>query len=398
VTEPDVVVVGAGIIGLAAARELLLRRPDRRVVVLDQEPEVGAHQSSHNSGVIHAGVYYQPGSLKARLCRTGAQELYEFCAEHGIATDRCGKLIIAASAEELPRLDAIEARARANGVPGLRRLRAEEIGELEPHATGAAALHSPHTGIVDFQAVARELADEVRARGGEIVLGCRVDGVVSTGSAVTIRHSGGALRPRTAIFCAGLSSDRLAVAAGAQADPRIIPFRGAFLRLAPHRRQLVRGLIYPVPDPRLPFLGVHLTRRIDGEVLLGPTALLVGARDAYRLTRVRLRDLAATLGWPGTWRMARRFWRVELNEVRLALSRTRFAAEAARYVPELSAEDMLPGPVGVRAQGLGRDGTLVDDFVVSRTGSAIHVRNAPSPAATSSLALARLIVDHAEAL
>lgn len=390
-------VVGAGILGLAVARELLARRPEAKVTVLEQAVTVGAHQTSHNSGVIHAGVYYLPGSLKAQLCVEGAARLYDYCERHGIDAPKIGKLIIATDASELPGLDELERRARANGVPGIRRLGAEEIRELEPHATGVAALHSPHTGIVDFRAVCERLADDVREAGGELRLGWRVDGVrEQNGTVRLLGPDGDAVEASAAVFCAGLWSDRLAVRAGASPDPRIVPFRGGYLRLRPERRELVRGLIYPVPDPALPFLGVHLTPHVGGEVLLGPSALLVGARDAYRLTRVRMRDVIDTLAWPGSWRMARRWWQTGLREIHLAASRRAFAAEAARYVPAVRPDDLLPAFAGVRAQTVGRDGRLIDDFVLSSTPRTVHVRNAPSPAATSSLALAERIVDTLE--
>jgi (S)-2-hydroxyglutarate dehydrogenase len=395
-TTCDLVVVGAGILGLAVAREALLRDPGLRVHVVEREERVGAHQTGHNSGVVHAGIYYAPGSLKARLCVEGARDLYAFCERHDVPVERCGKVIVALDDDEIPGLDALEWRGRQNGVPGLRRLDRRGLLELEPHAEGVAALHSPATGIVDFPAVARALAGEVIEHGGRITLGRAVTGVESRTGEVVLRTDGGDLAARHAVFCAGAWSDRLAVAAGASPDPRIVPFRGAYLRLRPERRDLVRSLIYPVPDPSLPFLGVHLTRHIDGDVLVGPTALMVGARDAYRLRRLRPADLGATLAWPGTWRMARRWWRTGLSEMGYAANRAAFVRAAQRYVPELDAADVLPGPSGIRAQALARDGALVDDFVISHTGRALHVRNAPSPAATSSLAIARLIADRAE--
>jgi 2-hydroxyglutarate dehydrogenase len=394
--ECDVAVVGAGILGLAVARELLLRRPGLSVRVLEKESEVGFHQTGHNSGVIHAGIYYAPGSLKARLCVEGARELYEFCEQSGVPAERCGKVIVALDESELPRLDELERRGRANGVPGLKRLTASEIEELEPHARGVAGLHSPATGVVDFADVARKLACDVEERGGLVAKGCAVEGVTPKQRRLAIRHSRGETSARQAVFCAGLWADRLAVAAGASPDPRIVPFRGAYLKLRPERRTLVRSLIYPVPDPALPFLGVHLSRHANGEVLIGPTALIAGARDAYELRRIRARDLAATLAWPGTRRLVGRFWRTGLTELRHALSRRSLAADAARYVPELEPGDVLPGFAGVRAQALARDGKLLDDFVFSRTERALHVRNAPSPAATSSLAIARLVADEVE--
>ena len=392
----DVAVVGGGIVGLATARELQRRDPGARIVVLEREATLGAHQSGANSGVAHAGIYYAPGSLKARLCVEGLRDLYAFCDEHGVAYERCGKVIVALDARELPRLDELERRGRANGVAGLRRLDAAALAEVEPHAAGVAALHSPQTGIVDFGGVVAALARQLHAGGATVATAAGVRAIARRDGRTVVTHARGELRARRAVTCAGAWSDRIAVAAGADPDPRIVPFRGGYLTLRPARRHLVRGLIYPVPDPRLPFLGVHLTRRIDGEVLLGPTALLVGARDAYTLTRVRARDVRDTLAWPGTWRLVRRFWRTGAAELRLAASRRAFAAACARYVPALTAADVLPGPAGVRAQAVGRDGALVDDFLVAEAGGAVHVRNAPSPAATSSLALARRIADRVQ--
>jgi L-2-hydroxyglutarate oxidase len=396
--ECDIVVVGAGIVGLAAARELVLRHDGLRVVVLERESRIAAHQSGRTSGVIHAGVYYRPGSLKARLCVAGARELYSYCEEHGIRTLRNGKVIVATVEDELAALDELERRGRENEVPGLRRIGPDELCEIEPHATGIAALHSPETGVVDFAQVAASFAAELEQRGGRVATGCAAGSLSPEGGSIAIAHTAGTVRAAAAICCAGAWSDRLATACGAPAEPRIVPFRGAYLRLRPERRGLVRGNIYPVPDPDLPFLGMHLTRRIDGEVLVGPSALLVGARDAYRLERVSPRDLADTLSWPGTWRLLRHHWRTAVGELGPAASRKAFVGELRRFVPELRAADVRPGPAGVRAQAVARDGSLLDDFVVHRTERAVHVRNAPSPAATSSLALARLIADEAEGL
>lgn len=393
----DTIVVGGGILGLAVAREILARRPGERVLVVEREAAPAAHQSSHNSGVIHGGIYYPPGSLKARLCVQGAARMYAYCEANAIEVRRTGKLIVALRPDELPALEALERRAHANGVAGVRRLDSDGLRAIEPHAAGIAALHAPGTGIVDFGAVCRRLAVDVSAAGGELRCGWAVSGVSAAGGAVTLRSAtGDEIRAARAVFCAGLWSDRLAVLAGADRDPQIVPFRGAYLQLRPARRGLVRGLIYPVPDPRLPFLGVHLTVRIDGAVLVGPSALLAGARDAYDLRTLRAADLRDTLAWPGTWRMARRWWRTGLSEARLAASHSTFAAAAARYVPELAPGDLVPAFAGVRAQAVARDGRLVDDFLLSATPRAIHVRNAPSPAATSALALACLIVDHAD--
>jgi 2-hydroxyglutarate dehydrogenase len=392
----DLAVVGAGIVGLATARELQRREPGARIVVLEREDHVAAHQTGSNSGVAHAGIYYKPGTLKAQLCVEGIRRLYDFCDEHAVAYERCGKVIVALDRSELGRLDELEARGRANGVPGLRRISGAEIRELEPHATGIDGLHSPQTGIVDFPGVARALAGQLVADGGTIATGCAVSALERRDGRTRITHAQGETSARHVVVCAGAWADRLAVAAGADPDPRIVPFRGGYLKLRPERRHLVRSLIYPVPDPDLPFLGVHLTKRVDGEILLGPTALIVGALDAYRLRTIRPRDVAATLSWPGSWRMMARFWRTGLGELRLAASRRAFVAACARYVPELRAEDAVAGPAGVRAQAVGRDGALVDDFVFSQAAGALFVRNAPSPAATSSLAIASLIADRAQ--
>jgi 2-hydroxyglutarate dehydrogenase len=402
VTEPpgecDLAVVGAGLIGLATARELLHRHPRLRVCVLERERTVGAHQSSHNSGVLHRGVYYPPGSLKARLCVEGAVAMERYCEERGIAIDHCGKSIVALSEGELPRLDELERRSLANGVPGIRRVSKAELAEIEPDAAGIGGLHSPRTAIVDFPAVTRALRADVEAAGGTIVTGCEVTATGIRGRRLELRHSRGAMLASGAVACAGLWSDRLALASGGTADPRIVPFRGGYLRLRPRAAARVRGLLYPVPDPALPFLGVHLTRHISGDVLLGPTALLAPARDAYELRRLRAADLWQTLTWPGSRRMAGRFWRTGIDELWMAASRHRFVAAAARYLPGLTVADVEPGPAGIRAQALGRDGSLVDDFVFHRTPRMLHVRNAPSPGATSSLAIARFVAGEAEAV
>jgi 2-hydroxyglutarate dehydrogenase len=392
-------VVGGGIVGIAAARELRRRHPDSDVVVLEREDGLAAHQSGHSSGVIHAGIYYAPGSLKARLCVTGADLLYAYCSERGIDARRTGKVIVATREAELPRLAELERRGLANGVPGLRRIDPDELREIEPHARGIAALHSPATGVVDFRAVTGALAADFESAGGRVVTGCAVDELAPGAGSVAISHSFGRTEAGAVVVCAGPWADRLAVAAGADPDPRIVPFRGSYLRLRPARAGLVRASIYPVPDPDLPFLGMHLTRDPHGDVLLGPTALLAGARDAYRLRRVVPRDLAESLLWPGTRRMMRRFWRTGLTEIGRTLSIGAFVAAGRRYVPELRRADVeRTAHAGVRAQAIARDGTLVDDFVITETERAVHVRNAPSPAATSALALAELIADRLEAV
>jgi L-2-hydroxyglutarate oxidase len=395
-TSCDVAVVGAGIAGLAVAREVLRREASLRLTVLEREDRIAVHQTGHNSGVVHSGIYYAPGSLKARLCVRGATALQRFCEEQEIPLERCGKLIVATSEAELRGLDELERRGRSNGVV-LRRLGGSALREVEPHIRGVAALHVPDTGIVDFRAVALALAGEIEALGGQIVTSCRVERLVENGQGVTVLHSEGATAAAFVIACAGLWSDRLAAASGSSSDPKIVPFRGAYLRLIPERRHLVRGLVYPVPDHRLPFLGIHLSQQIDGEVLLGPSALLVAARDAYRLARLRPRDLVETLTWPGTARMMRRWWRTGLRELHTAASRRAFVSEARRYLPELTNDDVRSGPAGVRAQAVARNGSLVDDFVFSETPRSLHVRNAPSPGATSALAIAEHVADRAAA-
>jgi (S)-2-hydroxyglutarate dehydrogenase len=392
----DLAIVGAGILGLALARELTRRHPRMSVCVLERETELGAHQTGHNSGVIHAGIYYRPGSLRARLCVEGARELYTYCAEREIPHEMCGKLIIATERSELARLDELERRGRANAVPGLRRVGRAGIRELEPHANGISGLSSPTTGVVDFAAVARCFARDAVDGGARIATGCGVRDVRPSARALRLEHERGVTEAAHALFCAGAWSDRLAVAAGAPADPRIVPFRGAYLGLVGERRHLVRALIYPVPDPALPFLGIHLTRHIDGEVSIGPSALPVLARDAYHLARVRRVDALETLRWPGTWRMLARWWRPGVGELLHALSTAAFVRSAGRYVPELRASDVRPALAGVRAQALARNGQLVDDFAFSATERALHVRNAPSPAATASLAIARHVADRAD--
>ncbi len=394
----DVVVVGAGIIGLASARELLRRHPGLRLTVLDKEPAIGCHQTGHNSGVIHSGIYYAPGSLKARLCVQGARALYAYCAERGIPTERCGKVIVAVDDTELPRLETLYERGRANGVEGLELIGPERLRELEPHCVGVRAIFSPNTGIVDYSQVARAFADEVQSAGGEIQLGHAVQSIFRRPGEVTLETSAGTVRGRHLLVCAGLHADRLAALTGAPREPRIVPFRGDYWVLRTPRRYLVRNLIYPVPDPAFPFLGVHFTRRItDGAVWLGPNAVLAFAREGYRRTDLNPRELAEVLAFRGFQRLAGRYWRTGLEEMVRDYSKRLFLEALQRYVPELVMADLLPGPSGVRAQALDAEGQLVDDFVVNvQEGQIIHVRNAPSPAATSSLAIARLIADQAD--
>jgi len=394
--QGDIAVIGGGIVGLATARELLQRRPGQRLVVLEKERAIGRHQTGHNSGVIHSGIYYAPGSLKARLCVAGAARLYRYCEEKGIPYQKCGKVIIARTAAELPRLEELHRRGLANGVPGLELIGPDRLRELEPHATGVKALWSPNTGIVDFGRVAAAYAEDVQSMGGEIRTRHRVTAIRRVGGVTRLRTTGGDVEARLVVACAGLHADRVAALTGAPRTPRIVPFRGDYYILRPERRHLVRGNIYPVPDPSFPFLGVHFTPRMDGSVWLGPNAVLAFAREGYRRTDVNPRDLLEALTFPGFLRLARKYWRTGLAEMWRDVSRRAFWQSLQSYVPEIRPNDLLPGPAGVRAQALAEDGTLVDDFVVHYTDGVVHVRNAPSPAATSSLAIAELIADAVE--
>ncbi len=390
----DIAVVGGGIVGLAVARELTKRNPHARICLLERETDLATHQSGHNSGVIHSGLYYAPGSLKATLCVAGARELYEYCERHGVRHERCGKLVLATDAPEAAALAKLQRRGIINGVR-LRLLDAREIASVEPHARGVAALHSPDTGIVDYGEVSRALAHDLLEAGATIHTGCEVIGTAQEARSLRLEHPLGATSAGGAVFCAGAWSDRLAVGAGADRDPQIVPFRGRYLALRPERQELVRALIYPVPDPALPFLGVHLTRDIHGRVLVGPSAMPALRRDPGQGVREAARDTVETLRWPGTWRMLAHQHRAAMSELRMALSRQALLAGAARLVPGLLPGDVEPSFSGVRAQGVARDGRLFDDFAFSVTPRALHVRNAPSPAATASLAIARHIVEKA---
>jgi L-2-hydroxyglutarate oxidase LhgO len=394
--RPEVAVVGAGILGLATARELLIRHPHLAVTVLDKEDRVAAHQTGHNSGVLHAGLYYAPGSLKARLCREGKAAVERFAREHGIPVERCGKLVVALDESELGRLDDLHRRAEANGVEGLEVLGPAGIAEREPHAAGIRALWSPGTGIVDFGAVARALADDVVARGGTLHLGRPVERVERRSTEIVLDTPTGPVVARHVIACAGLHADALARQLGDEGPERIVPFRGDYYTLVGGARSLVNGLIYPVPDPRFPFLGVHLTKRIDGEVLAGPNAVLAFAREGYRRRDVHPRELGAVLGEPGFRRLAASYWRTGAAEMWRDVSKRAFLRALRRYVPALRSEHLRFGPSGVRAQAVDPDGTLVDDFRLGGDDRALTVRNAPSPAATASLAIASVLADRAE--
>jgi len=394
----DVAIVGGGIVGLASALTLA-RETGARAVVLEAENDVARHQTGHNSGVIHSGLYYKPGSLKATLCVQGARALYRLCEEEGIAHQRCGKLVVATAAEDLPRLAELERRGQANGLAGVRRLAAEEIAGVEPHAAGIAALHVPETSIVDYPAVARAYARRVEAGSGRVLTGARVTGVRRDGPGLVVETARGAVACALLVNCAGLQSDRVARLCGAEPGVRIVPFRGEYYDLAPERRSLVRGLIYPVPDPRFPFLGVHLTRRVDGSVEAGPNAVLALKREGYRWRDVSARDLAATAAWPGTWRLAARFWRIGVYEVRRSLSKAVFVHDLRELVPEIRPADVHRSGSGVRAQAVDAQGGLVDDFHIVRSERAIHVLNAPSPGATASISIGeRIAAMAAEAL
>jgi L-2-hydroxyglutarate oxidase LhgO len=388
---PDAVVIaGAGLIGLAVGRRLV--QAGREVVVLDKEDEVAAHQSGHNSGVVHSGIYYAPDSLKAVLCRRGVTLLREFCREHGLEYREIGKVIVALDESELGRLAELESRAHRNGVPRVRRLGPGELRELEPQVTGVAALHSPTTAIVDYRAVARAMASDIEAAGGSVRLGEAVTGVSRRGNGAVVTTPVGEYHADQVVLCAGLQSDIVAVAAGDTPSPAIVPFRGEYFRLVAGRADLVRGLVYPVPDPAYPFLGVHFTPRIDGTVDIGPNAVLATAREGYRRRDVRLGELWRTLRWPGSRTLFRQHWRAGVREMHGSLSKRAYVKTARAYLPALRNADVVRAPAGVRAQAVDRDGSLVDDFRISRLGPVTAVRNAPSPAATSALAIAEHIV------
>lgn len=387
-----VAVVGGGIIGTAVAREVARRLPEAHVTLLEKEDRLAAHQSGRNSGVAHAGLYYEPGSLKATLCRGGVRLLHDLAARHGLAYEECGKVVVARDGRESARLEALHARALANGVPAVRLLDAEELREVEPHVVGLRALHSPRTAIVDYPAVTRALAHELESAGGTVRLGHEVIGLEQRGRSVVVRTGAGLEEEfDLVVTCAGLQSDRVARLAGEEAAPRIVPFLGDYVLLAPDQRSLVRGLVYPVPDPRYPFLGVHLTRHVDGEVSIGPNAFLSPGRESYD-GRPHGRDLLDTLSYAGFWRFAAANVPAAVRETRTVVSRSAFVAAARSYVPEVDPARVRPGPRGIRAQALDRRGRLVDDFVITGRDRLVHVRNAPSPGATSALAIAAHVV------
>jgi L-2-hydroxyglutarate oxidase LhgO len=392
----DVIIVGGGIVGLAVALEITKRFPRLRLLLLEKEDGVGRHQSGHNSGVIHSGIYYKPGSLKAKLCVEGAAAMLEFCRAHGIPHQICGKVIVATREEELPRLEELRRRGEANGLTGVQPIGPEQLREIEPNASGLRALVVPSTGITDYAAVCSKYAELIRAQGGTIRTSTAVTGLRDLTGEVVVETSGPAFSTKYLINCAGLFSDRISRMAGGQTDVIIVPFRGEYYDLIPQRSSLVRGLIYPVPDPQFPFLGVHFTRRITGTVDAGPNAVFAFRREGYRRTDFNLGDLASSLSFPGFWRMAAKHWRSGLDEFHRSFSKRAFVRALQRLVPEVREQDLVPGGSGVRAQALRRDGALVDDFQFVPSGKMLHVLNVPSPAATASLMIGRYIVSAAE--
>jgi (S)-2-hydroxyglutarate dehydrogenase len=391
-------VIGGGIVGLAVARELTRRRPGTKVLVLEKEDRLAAHQTGHSSGVVHAGIYYRPGSLKAELCARGRELIRAYCVERDLPYVECGKLVVAVDPDEMDRFDALERTATENGVPGLRRIGPDEMREIEPHATGLAALHSPRTAITDYIAIAENLAMEVADAGGAVLLSTRVTDVTRSGTKRAIVNTTDTHSVDHVIVCAGLQADRLGRRIDGQDEPRIVPFRGEYLTVTGAKRDLVRGMVYPVPDPRYPFLGVHFTRRVDGSLEIGPNAVLALDREGYGVRPgVRIADAAATLAHPGFWRMARTHWRTGAREVRGSLSTRAYLRTAQRYVSDIGPEDVVRAGGGVRAQAVAHDGSLVDDFVIVTGDGVTSVRNAPSPAATSSLAIAEYVVDRMDA-
>ena len=391
----EVAVVGGGIVGLATAMELLAERPSTRLVLLEKEPRLAAHQTSHNSGVIHSGIYYRPGSMKARTCVEGGKLLREFCDRHGVPYAICGKVVVAADLSELSQLEQLCQRGMMNGVQGVSLIGPERLQEIEPHARGVKALHVASAGIVDYASVADAMASVIQRQGGTILTGTRVDRLVRQNSAWVLETTQGAVQSTFLIICGGLYADRIAEQAGAPPSLKIIPFRGDYYELAPARRSLIRAMVYPVPNPSLPFLGVHFTRALSGEVHVGPNAVLALKREGYRKTDVDAGDTMEMLTYPGFWRMACRYGVTGLGEVYRAWNRRAFARAAQRLVPVIRAEDLIPGGSGVRAQAVDRRGRLVDDFDIVAGHGAIHVRNVPSPAATASISIGRTIARQA---
>ncbi len=391
--EAELLVIGAGIVGLATALEVTRRFPEMRIVVVEKEGRVAAHQTGHNSGVIHSGIYYRTGSLKARNCVAGAASMKRFCQEQTIPFEECGKLVVATTAEEVPRLEQLHERGNANGVPGLRMLEREQFREIEPHCEGLRALQVPSTGIVDYSVVAQKYAELIKRAGGEIVFGAKVIGLRENGDASVVETVAGSFRARYVINCAGLYSDTITRMAGLKTNLEIIPFRGEYYEVRPERRQLVRNLIYPVPDPRFPFLGVHFTRRVNGSVEAGPNALLAFRREGYTGASPELSEAMETLRFGGFWKMAKKYWRMGLAEQYRSWVKAAFVKALQKMVPELQESDLAQGGSGVRAQAVDANGNLLDDFYFLHSAKMIHVCNVPSPAATASLEIGKEIVE-----
>jgi L-2-hydroxyglutarate oxidase len=391
--ETDLLIIGAGIVGLATALETTLRFPEMTLAIVEKEDRVAAHQTGHNSGVIHSGLYYKTGSLKARNCVAGAASMKRFCQQHGVPFEECGKLVVATRPEEVSRLEQLHQRGIANGVPGLRMLNREQFREIEPHCDGISGLQVPTTGIVDYTAVAQKYAELIQRAGGEIVFRAKVLGLREEGDCNIVETSAGTFRARYVINCAGLYSDTITRMAGVQTDLEIIPFRGEYYEVKPERRHLIRALIYPVPDPRFPFLGVHFTRRVNGSVEAGPNALLAFRREGYTGTSPDLNEAMEMLLFPGFRKMARKYWRMGLAEQYRSWIKAAFVKSLQKMVPELQESDLAPGGSGVRAQAVDNNGNLVDDFHFVHSKGMIHVCNVPSPAATASLEIGKEIVD-----
>jgi len=392
-TRTGVLVVGGGIVGMAVARELATRSPRTSVTVVEKDTDLAAHQTGNNSGVIHSGIYYRPGSLKAELCVEGRASLLRFCAENDIAHEVCGKVVVALNEEEKLQLEILHDRARANGLEGVRKISSGELRELEPHCTGVAALFVPQTGIIDYPSVTRKLASAVHELDGNVHLATEVLNISDTPEGVRVTTSNGDFLADHVITCAGLQSDRVSRLTEVDLDVRIVPFRGEYYVLRDSAKGLVRNLIYPVPNPEFPFLGVHFTRMISGEVECGPNAVLALAREGYGKFDFALRDSWETLSWPGFRKVAKKYWKTGLGEIHRSLSKTAFTKALQRLVPEIRESDLIPAGSGVRAQACSRDGGLLDDFSIRQRGNVTHVVNAPSPAATASMAIARYIVD-----
>jgi L-2-hydroxyglutarate oxidase len=389
----DLVIIGGGIVGLATALQALRQQPRTCLAVLDKEPAIARHQTGHNSGVIHSGIYYKPGSLKAKNCVAGATRMVEFCREHSLPFEICGKVVVATDEAELAGLNELMRRGTANGVPGLCMIGPEQLREMEPHCTGIAALHVPGTGITDFARVARKYAELIQQSGGRILTSCEVRRITKRGGEIVLETSQGAIKATRIINCAGLHSDRIMRLAGDESAHRIVPFRGEYYEITPARRHLVRNLIYPVADPRFPFLGVHFTRRISGGIEAGPNAVLAMKREGYRKTDFNLRDAVETAVYPGFWRMAVKYWRSGLGEYYRSLNKHAFTRALQKLVPEIEPSDLEPAGSGVRAQAVDRSGRLLDDFVIVRSNDVIHVCNVPSPAATASLVIGEQIAE-----